>query len=83
VPCGIIKITRPKVLITTIVRRCFKVLFRPIESGVAGFLTKGSEGFAGLLSRKTDRWMMSDRESRAAPSRSDLGCMVGFTFGMR
>jgi len=54
-------------LITLLVRRVFKVLFRPIEACVAGFVTKGFDGFAGLLSRKTDRWMMSDRESRAVP----------------
>jgi hypothetical protein len=46
---------RKPVLITTLFRQSTEVLFRPIEAGLGGYLSKGFEGFGGLLSRKTDR----------------------------
>jgi len=45
-------------LITTIIRQGVEVLFRPEEACIGTYLTKGFEGLAGLLSRRTDRWMM-------------------------
>jgi hypothetical protein len=59
-------------LITSLVRRGFEVLFRPIEAGLGGYLSKGFEGLGGILSRRTDQWVMEDRESQAIPSRSNL-----------
>jgi hypothetical protein len=47
-----------KLLITMIIRRGFEVLFRPIEAGLGGYLSKGFEGLGGLLSRRTDQSVM-------------------------
>jgi hypothetical protein len=45
-------------LITTLFRRFLKVLFRPEEAGTEACFSKGFGGFAGSLSRRTDRWMI-------------------------
>jgi hypothetical protein len=45
-------------LITSLFCPCFEVIFRPEEPVMEACFAESYAGFAGFLSRKSDRWMM-------------------------